>query len=168
MDGDFIGIMIFALLVFGLIIAGVVWARRRDLRRRKAVIDMVGAIGFEMIKDNNPPENFPLASFPAVRWGEKGVRRFSNAAHGDHSGREVLFFDYFLLKKPCNSIEVLVGQTIVAARGEQECFLAAKSDAALQLETEGGWTIAYWPMKLLDAEETRSLVLSIAGKAERP
>ncbi len=160
MDADGIAITFFAVVVFGGLTAMVLWAQRRDRRRKRAVIAMATAMGFTMIK--GPPESFPLASFPVVRWGEKGTRRFSNAAHGKPGGREVLFFDYFLLQSPAyQTIVAVVAQTIIAARGGQECFPVVNSDPTLQLESVGGWTIAYWRGKLLTAEETRSLVSSI-------
>jgi hypothetical protein len=164
-DGDSIGIICFAAVVFGLITAFVLWAQRRDRRRKKAVTAMASANGFEMIEGKHPPENFPLARFPVVRWGEKGGRSFSRAARGYSNGREVLFFDYFLAQeRSYKNIVVVVAQTIVAVRGGTECFPAAKNDLSLQLETVEDWTIAYWDKRILTAEELQSLISSIPPK----
>jgi hypothetical protein len=109
--------------------------------------------------------SFPLASFPVMRWGEKGGRMVAIAGHGERNGREVLFFNYVLNQKVgYKNIQSVIWQTFIAARGGTECFPAAKSDPTLHLETAEGWTIAYWRKKLLSAEEIRSLVVSIPGR----
>jgi hypothetical protein len=128
--GDSIGITCFAAVVFGLITAFVVWAQKRDRRRRKAVMTMATAIGFEMIKGKHLPENFRLQASQSLRWGEQGGRQFSRAAHGYRGGREVLFFDYFLAQeRSYRHIVAVVAQTIVAVRGGTECFYGYRSSS---------------------------------------
>lgn len=169
MDGDSIGILTAAGVVFGGITAGVLWARARGQKRRKAVLAVTQALGFQTLKDNHPPENFPLKSFPVMRWGEKlpwgekTSRIFSLAAAGLRGRREILFFDYFLLQSSGKIINTTVAQTFVAVHGGPECFHSI-TDLAAKFESAEGWTIAYWHKKILPAEEIQSLILAIPEK----
>ncbi len=164
MDGDSIGILVFAGVVFGSMTAGVLWARAKGQVRRKAVLAMTQALGFQTLKDNHPPEYFPLKSFPVMIWGVKSTRVFSLAATGTRRGREVLFFDYLLWMSNGKVINTIVFQTFIAVHGGPECFEAI-TDPTLMLESAEGWTIAYWDKKILPAEEIQSIVLGIPVKA---
>jgi len=165
MDGDAIGITSFAVIVFGAITAGLLWVRSNGLKRRKSLQAMTTAIGFEPIA--TPPPGFPLEKFAIVRWGEKGGRIFSQAARGKHLGRDVLFFDYFLIQEQgYKVVNATVSQTIVAARGGPECFPTEKTNPTLRLESAEGWTIVYKirttpTAAFFSADEIQALIDSI-------
>jgi hypothetical protein len=94
------------------------------------------------------PKSFPLSK-TSLSWSSP-VR---NALAGDKSGKELLVFDCRLgTGKGSRS------QTVVAVRGEAECFGAARFGPSLTTETVEDWTLLYRSKRILPLEEIEALL----------
>jgi hypothetical protein len=128
----------------------VVWTLVRDRKRAKEIRGYAQSEGFTYI-GASLPKSFPFNE-TSVSWASS----VANAVAGTKRSKELVLFDCTL-----GSGKGSRTQTMVAVRGSEECFGAARFGPSLTVESVGEWALIYRSKQRLPLEEIEALLAEV-------